>query len=816
MVYVFSTGIPEIVKGQQRGFLISLISALALIIVACLFRFYQPIRKYANLLTLIIILAFNFSRFFFATNVFDKLPGGLLYFRGYGFASLEIVLITRFFEFKHKAIAMVIAFALKLGIIGWLESVIFNPDGLIRHICIDAFIIYTFYSFGKKERQVFKAFYEYRESLTKFKQLLSEYLPQSIIIFNSTISEAVFSNETFNLNFHSPSDVILFSEPTVGGVNSELFTSEHSSFQKISLSSLQIDQNTIREVGSKQNLAKLSSLDLQNTIRKLMRENLLVEKAWIFSASYTKKETRRLFEIITKKIKWDGQDSVAVIFNDTTYQESLVALKLADANKDKILGTVSHELRTPLNAIIGILQICEDKVEDRPDVMEYLALCRDSANLLLSLVNSLLDLQQLGQGKLKINSSTVHLRKVLKNILRLFHFQGKSSGISLNLKVDDDVVDEVKTDESRLKQIIINLLANAVKFTFKGSITLHVSQDLTDSEKLQFSVIDTGIGIQEKDQEKLFKMYGKLEDKEGVNKNGVGLGLTIANALSAALAGRTDSNGIELQSQYGSGSSFSFKILKNLLPPPLEPSLKTLGGEGVETKLETESKVVVFENNSVAEFEELIPFHNRSRLPSYLLKKKIPTNVYDQKDFSTISQTNEIFNSRLESQKKSSLPGPGPVTIDNCSVSARGSLSLGVFPTQITSCPNGKLILVVDDNSFNLFIAENLLKDLGYHVKTARNGKEAIEIVESAAKESLFFSVIFMDCQMPIMDGYEATKILTKMIEKNEIKQVPIIALTANTRERDIQRCYDSGMTDFLSKPFVKFKLLDILSKLDP
>ena len=270
-----------------------------------------------------------------------------------------------------------------------------------------------------------------------------------------------------------------------------------------------------------------------------------------------------MFEVILTKIKWDKEDAVVVVLTDITYQENLIALKLSDDNKDKVIATVSHELRTPLNGIIGILEIVEKRVEDQ-SLMEYLGLCKDNAHLLLSLVNSLLDLQQIRQGKLKLNPMKVDIAKTLKDITQLFVFQCTHKNIYLKVKIDQNVPKTVYTDENRLKQIFINLIGNALKFTMTGGITVEVAQDPDEHQTLQLSVCDTGIGIKEEDQGKLFKMYGKLDDSKNVNKNGVGLGLTISDTLANILSGKERERGIEVTSIYGQGSRFWFRIIKDL------------------------------------------------------------------------------------------------------------------------------------------------------------------------------------------------------------------------------------------------------------
>jgi len=507
-----------------------------------------------------ILFAFNFSRFFFFDQNFDNTSGGRLYFRGHGWAILEVIIIIRFFSFGHQLLGIFLALVLKIAIVGYLDHQVFRADVILRLIFLDGFIIYTFHLVKKNERQLFHGFYKNREGLIKFKELLSEYLPQGIVVLNSDLTKILFGNKCFSNLFDTfERDTEDESHRTL---NHRIL--ENNNSPKF-MESLIIDKKSIRECGSERYLENFKDIpNLGEVIAKLNKELYLNENAWTLSASYTHLNQNMLFEILLKKIKWDNYDAITVIFNDITFQEHILAFKMADANKDKILATVSHDLRTPLNAIIGILQICEKKVSDLPEVTQYLSFCRDNALLLLNLVNSLLDLQQIGKGKLQVNPERISLRKVLNDVIRLFEFQSTQHSLKLELKVNNDIPTYIETDENRLKQILINLLGNAFKFTVEGSISLEVSQDPEDDKYLLISVNDTGIGIKEEDKDKLFKMFVKLEDKEGVNLNGVGLGLTKANGLSLALSGGSEGQGILLESKYGTGNKFCFKILKKL------------------------------------------------------------------------------------------------------------------------------------------------------------------------------------------------------------------------------------------------------------
>ena len=260
---------------------------------------------------------------------------------------------------------------------------------------------------------------------------------------------------------------------------------------------------------------------------------------------------------------WDEQPAIALILYDVTQQQTILSLRTADAYKDNLLATISHELRTPLNGILGMLQIMQKYVKDK-DILKYIDICKNSGHLLLGLVNSILDLHQIRAKKLKLYPERVNIDTFLKDISSLFEFQCTQKGIDLKVEVSPVVPPWLITDKNRLSQIFINLVGNALKFTSKGSITISVSP--TDhSNYVELSVSDTGIGIKAEDKDKLFRMFGKLEDSDAtLNRQGVGLGLTISDNLARVLCCDSEREGIRVESEYNVGSRFYFVIEESL------------------------------------------------------------------------------------------------------------------------------------------------------------------------------------------------------------------------------------------------------------
>ena len=281
-----------------------------------------------------------------------------------------------------------------------------------------------------------------------------------------------------------------------------------------------------------------------------------------------------VFEAKVLHITWDEQPAIAIILYDVTQQQTILSLKLADAYKDTLLATISHELRTPLNGILGMLQIIQKCVKDA-EILRYIDICKNSGQLLLSLVNSILDLNQIRAKKLKLYPEKLNVHSFLKEICALFEFQCTQKNLLLNVKVSPKVPRHFVTDKNRLSQILINLMGNALKFTSTGGISILVNPT-THVDYVELSIVDTGIGIKEQEKVKLFKMFGKLEDSDNtLNRQGVGLELTISDNLARLLCCNREKEGIKVDSEDKKGSRFYF-VIKRVYQDTVEESDSSL------------------------------------------------------------------------------------------------------------------------------------------------------------------------------------------------------------------------------------------------
>jgi len=397
---------------------------------------------------------------------------------------------------------------------------------------------------------------------------------------------------------------------------------------------------------------------------------------------------------------------------------------------------------------------------------------------------------------------------MLEEVKSLFDFQCNSKDIFLNIRIKETVPKYISTDINRLKQVLINLVGNALKFTFEGGITIQVDDDrLANEDCVRFSVVDTGLGIDDEDKQKLFKMFGKLEKTENVNKGGTGLGLMISDTLARLLNIANEDKGIKVESQVGKGSKFYFVISKSLRRP----------SDAAAATLDSDDQHI--SNESLRSVEEKLHTHSLSlRRASFVPSIKCSNIIQDVDNtfldspkkllsvsnaFLDVEQT--TFQSRTDSRSKSGMWG----------ASSKSAKRSSFYKQKLEYSPRNTfpLALIVDDNPFNLMVAQNLVQSSGFRVKTAFNGKAAIEMVRKQADIGLPFKLILMDCEMPVMDGYETTRILTKSITNNEIPPVTIVALTAHEKSEEKKKCLESGMVDVLIKPINEKRLMKVLEK---
>ncbi|GMM89009.1 response regulator [Vibrio fortis] len=507
----------------------------------------------------------------------------------------------------------------------------------------------------------------------------------------------------------------------------------------------------------------------------------------------------------------------------------------ASKAKSSFLANMSHEIRTPLNGVIGISEILSD-TQLTPTQRDYVDTIDTSSHLLLSLINDILDFSKIESGMLLISPHSASIRESIYDIASIVAPKAKEQKIALNVNISPNTPSRVMIDDHRLRQVLMNFMSNAVKFTTEGAVTLSINtlsdvnsvnqntpnaeESHTHSVKVRFSVQDTGIGIDEKQQKQIFEPFAQEDDSTTRQFGGTGLGLAISTQLVELMGGK-----IQLDSVKGKGSCFYFDLE---LPVDMnEAKASTVTSniilitnnqqltQRIEQDLEFYSLTLSKASNAASELPALLETVDKAKPTTVIFAEDEQLQASDHKAIlddasgqgvkvclirSFLSEPVDLGSS-ITAQVSQPLLGLRFIkALEHCDSQGQAERSENQTLKQCAS----QVILIVEDNKINQKIAGLHVGKSGYTFKFANNGQEAVDMYTA----NPHYAAILMDCMMPVMDGFEATANIRRIEQEiNSPRRIPIIALTASVIDDDIQRCFDVGMDDYIPKPF-KFEML--------
>ena len=573
------------------------------------------------------------------------------------------------------------------------------------------------------------------------------------------------------------------------------------------------------------------------------------QREW--DAAYMHQETNELrwFHIVAMGSDVAGRTKYILVMSDRTadkqinqaLSDAVAAAETANRAKSTFLSNMSHDIRTPMNAIIGFTTLALSNIDDKDRVKDYLAKTLASSNHLLSLINDVLDMSRIESGKIHLEEVEVNLSDVLHDLKTIVSGQIYAKQLELYMDAMEVTDEDVYCDKTRLNQILLNLLSNAIKFTpAGGTVSVRVRQlagQVRGCGQYEFRIKDNGIGMSPEFAKRIFEPFERERTSTVSRIQGTGLGMAITKNIVDMMGGT-----IEVQTAQGKGSEFIIRVplraqaahrpvekitelegLKALVVDDdfntCDSVTKMLVKVGMRAEWTLSGKEAVLRARQSIEMSDVyhayiidwrLPDMNGIEVTRQIrsLNDDTPIIILTAYDWSDIEVEAKAAGVTAFCSKPMFLSD-----LRETLMSALGQKQTDaeeLLPEKNADF-KGKQILLVEDNALNREIALEILREYGFRVDTAENGAVAVEKVRTAAPGS--YDLVLMDVQMPVMDGYTATRKI-RALEDPALAGIPILAMTANAFDEDRRRAMESGMTSFLSKPIVIGDLVQELHKI--